>query len=401
MKKNKKTQLDNSKEIEPKLVSESNLIIDAIYKSQNHNNASGDVLTKIFNVGVNGGFRKSGKKPNRINYMVLSTSNENENWIDTIDNSTGYVEYFGDNKKPGNDLHNTSNGGNMFLKSIFNSLHSGKREEIPPIFLFQKAFKRDIRFKGLIVPGQEGIHEDLVAVWKSEKGNRYQNYKAKFSILDEAEISKEWIKSLENGEPYINKYTPENWRKWVEDGVCNRLVCEPIEEVKTKKDQFPTNPYDVSLINTIHEYFESEPTEFEKMAAKIVQIMDHNIISCDVTRKSRDGGRDAIGIYQIGTAITPLKITFALEAKLYSSSTVTGVKDIARLISRIKHREFGIFVTTSYIGQQAYKEMIIEDKHPILIITAIDIIKILKNIDITTVPKLEKWLEDNFPYKTK
>lgn len=77
------------------------------------------------------------------------------------------------------------------------------------------------------------------------------------------------------------------------------------------------------------------------------------------------------------------------------------MKDIARLISRIKHREFGIFVTTSYIGQQAYKEMIIEDKHPILIITAIDIIKILKNIDITTVPKLEKWLEDNFPYKTK
>jgi Restriction endonuclease len=34
-----------------------------------------------------------------------------------------------------------------------------------------------------------------------------------------------------------------------------------------------------------------------------------------------------------------------------------GVKELARLISRIKHREFGVLVTTSYVNEQAYREV--------------------------------------------
>ena len=56
---------------------------------------------------------------------------------------------------------------------------------------------------------------------------------------------------------------------------------------------------------------------------------------------------------------------------------------MSRLISRIKYREFGIMVTTNYVGKLAYKE-VIEDGHPILIITASDIARILKQNSINS-----------------
>ena len=63
---------------------------------------------------------------------------------------------------------------------------------------------------------------------------------------------------------------------------------------------------------------------------------------------------------------------FALEAKCYGPSESVGVRQVSRLISRLRHRQFGILVTTSYLDVYAYKE-IKEDQHPILVIAARDI----------------------------
>ncbi len=63
---------------------------------------------------------------------------------------------------------------------------------------------------------------------------------------------------------------------------------------------------------------------------------------------------------------------------------------MSRLISRIRYRQFGIMVTTSYVDSQAYKE-VIEDGHPILIVTASDIGTILRNSAITT-GNITSWL---------
>jgi hypothetical protein len=68
-----------------------------------------------------------------------------------------------------------------------------------------------------------------------------------------------------------------------------------------------------------------------------------------------------------------------------------GVKETSRLISRLRHRQFGIFITTSYVALQAYKE-IIEDGHPLLIISAIDISQLLISKGIADVSMLEQWL---------
>lgn len=385
-------------EISPDLVRESDLIIDAIYKSENHNHIGGDVVSKIFSVGNSGGFRKCGRKDTRLNYVVLYTSGEDKNWVDTLDLTRGILTYYGDNKKPGVNLNATKKSGNKWLEEIFLLLHEGKRSKIPPIFLVEKLERRDIRFRGLLVPGEEGNLEDLVALWKSEGKERYQNYKATFTVLDEGLILKDWLRSLEEGQPVINQYTPKKWAQWVEKGIYKPLISEPVEKAKSKEEQIPSKKEELKMIKEIHSYFEKSPTEFEKCAAKLVELMDSNVISCDVTQRSRDGGRDAIGVYKIGSSHTPVKLEFALEAKLYDIDNSVGVKEISRLISRIKHREFGFFVTTSYIGGQAYKEFIVEDQHPINIITAIDIVNILKSIDLTTAKMVRDWLEQNFEF---
>ena len=98
---------------------------------------------------------------------------------------------------------------------------------------------------------------------------------------------------------------------------------------------------------------------------------------------------------RVGLATGGVELEFALEAKRYSLNNSVGVKETSRLISRIKHRQFGIFVTTSFVGDQAYKE-IIEDQHPIVVISGKDIVDILISAGINSVDILNDWLESNF-----
>ena len=90
-----------------------------------------------------------------------------------------------------------------------------------------------------------------------------------------------------------------------------------------------------------------------------------------------------------------IELEFALEAKRYDVNSSVGVKETSRLISRIKNRQFGIVVTTSYVGDQAYKE-IIEDQHPIIIISGKDIIDILVKAGINDINMVNDWLKANF-----
>ena len=148
------------------------------------------------------------------------------------------------------------------------------------------------------------------------------------------------------------------------------------------------------MIKDIYNYFD-DAYKFEKCAAHIAQLMDKNIVSYDMTRTRRDGGRDAIGKYRIGIDKSNIQVEFALEAKRYDINNSVGVKETSRLISRLKHREFGILVTTSYVDMQTYKE-IVEDGHPIIIISAIDIVDILKKSGIKNSKDVKIWLENNF-----
>ena len=121
--------------------------------------------------------------------------------------------------------------------------------------------------------------------------------------------------------------------------------------------------------------------------------MDSNFIDFTLTRPWRDGGRDAIGRYAIhsgGKVNYPLIIDCALEAKCYGLNKGVGVREMSRLISRIRYRQFGIMVTTGYVDNQAYSE-VVDDGHPILIVTASDIAGVLRNNAINST-HVEEWL---------
>lgn len=86
----------------------------------------------------------------------------------------------------------------------------------------------------------------------------------------------------------------------------------------------------------------------------------------------------------------PLCIDCALEAKCYSKNNSVGVREMSRLISRIRYRQFGVMITTSHVHKQAYQKEI-EDGHPILIVSVSDIARILRNSSIMSTD-IDDWL---------
>lgn len=123
---------------------------------------------------------------------------------------------------------------------------------------------------------------------------------------------------------------------------------------------------------------------------------DDRVASVDVTRPTRDGGRDATGEYLIGPRSDPIRIDFALEAKCYAATNGVGVREISRLISRLRARQFGILVTTSYLADQAYQE-IREDGHPIVVIRGNDIVEISSRVGFRTPTEVRTYLQQYHP----
>ncbi len=372
------------------------LIIDAVYKGGTSGNAGDDPINKLLpGVGNQGGFRIAYKKDQSCNefvnkkcpaYVVLYSSGEEPEWPDFLDNETGIYNYYGDNRSPGHDLHETPKGGNLLLKSSFSLLHGDKqqREKIPPFFIFHKTGNgRDVQFIGLAAPGSKYVRPDyeLVAVWRSKGGVRFQNYEAFFTVIDTGieTISREWIDALRSGDPSFQNYSPTRWKRFVVLGISGLepLISQKIFRPPSKSEQLPSDAKGIKNLKIIHNYFKDDPFRFEQFSIEIVKLMDSGF-NLTLTRPWRDGGRDAYGTYALGNADNLLKIECALEAKCYDpTKTAVGVKAMSRLISRIKYRQFGIMITTSYVDTQAYKE-VKEDGHPILILTGKDIVEILR-----------------------
>lgn len=378
---------------------EANLIIDEIYCGGSASNIGAEVLSKLTGCGNSKGFRPVNNKKTKKNaYCILFSTGEHEDWKDYLDTELGRFVYYGDNNKEGNSLHGTRKDGNEILRNCFGKLKNDDRKNIMPFFIFKKEklkTKRDVRFLGLAIPGDNRLSEEeqLVSVWSQHDGKRYQNYRAVFSILNVGEIDRRWLDDLKNGVEN-SQYAPKEWIKWQETGKCTYLTSKKVVNYRKKKEQIPQNKEDLKMIEEIYNYF-PDACDFEACAAQIAQLMDKNIISFQLTRAVKDGGRDAIGKYRIGVDKSNILVEFALEAKRYQLNDSVGVKETSRLISRIRHREFGILVTTSYVDLQAYKE-IVEDNHPIIIISAIDIVEILKKAGIKTSKDVKEWLKSNF-----
>ncbi|MAQ43476.1 MAG: restriction endonuclease [Candidatus Marinimicrobia bacterium] len=379
----------------------SDLIIDEVYEGGTANNAGDDPISKILKTGISGGFRKRGNTQNglKINYCALYTTLSDPDWPDSIDLINGSFTYFGDNKKPG-DILNTRHKGNLILEESFKYEHLNERENIPPFFIFSKAGNgRNVIFRGLAVPGYPGMSnvDNLVAVWSLKDKKRFQNYKATFSILKVNRVSRKWIDNLLIDRTSIED-APKEWLKWLNNKKYEILTATPVRHYRNKDEQLPSNSADFKLLDIIFKHFSPKPTHFEIFSSEILKYMDKNIGNMIITQATVDGGRDGIGKYSIGNNKEhSLKFEFAMESKCFNpQNTSCGVNDIKRLISRLRHRQFGILVTTTYLGRQAYKE-IINDQHPVLIIAAIDLVSIVKSKYAKTPKELKNKLKNEFP----
>jgi len=389
-------------------ISTSELIVDAVYESSPDGQLSGEPISKLLpGSGNMGGFRASGRG-DRKNWVVLFSTGEDRDWPDSLDLNTGKFIYFGDNKTPGHELHDTRAGGNKVLRHAFARLHAetSPRTDVAPFFIFKKYQTkngaRSVQFKGVAAPGYPGMSatEDLVAVWKSTDGQRFQNYRSTFTVLDVPVVSRAWIADLATGK--LNTINaPKAWQDWMAKGIYRPLAAEPTTVIRSGEQQTPDTPLKASLLECVWKHFKDTPIAFEAFAARIYQMTDSRVIIDEITRGTIDGGRDAVGRYLLGLPADPVYAEFSLEAKCYRPPingvlpNTIGVKEVSRLISRIRHRQFGVLVTTSLVARQAYEE-VREDRHPILFISGRDIAETLIVNGINTVERLAALLASEF-----
>jgi hypothetical protein len=157
-------------------------------------------------------------------------------------------------------------------------------------------------------------------------------------------ISRAWIDGLITGKPE-DRLAPEAWQTWVRTGRRQALMATRSLEYRSKAEQLPTDKEGEAIVQAIRDYFADRPHAFEHCAAAISRFMMPDVVTLDVTRPSRDGGRDGVGQLRVGVGPSGILVDFALEAKCYSATNSVGVRKMSRLISRLRHRQFGVLVT--------------------------------------------------------
>jgi Restriction endonuclease AspBHI N-terminal len=127
-----------------------NLVVDATYESDaNSGSVAGEPLGPLTSTGNQGGFRFSGSIA-APEVVVLYTTMSEPDWPDSIDEENGLFVYYGDNRRPGFELHDrkAGRGGNQILRNVFALAHAGPegRARVPPFLIFSKGeIRRDVR----------------------------------------------------------------------------------------------------------------------------------------------------------------------------------------------------------------------------------------------------------------
>jgi Restriction endonuclease AspBHI N-terminal len=125
-----------------------------------------------------------------------------------------------------------------------------------------------VPFGGLAVPSLSGLPpDDLVALWKSANGQRFQNYRATFTILNAAVVSRSWIIDVQQGQR-LTANKPAAWRQWAECGEYNALRTAPNIAHRTPEQHSAMSLNHRKLVRCVYEYFKDDPYRFEPCAGR-------------------------------------------------------------------------------------------------------------------------------------
>ncbi|SPE48303.1 hypothetical protein SNS2_0388 [Streptomyces netropsis] len=275
------------------------LVVDALYAGGTNGNTGDDPMSNLIpGVGNQGGFRYAGSPAKgTVRLAVLCTSGGEVDWPDHLDVQTGTFTYYGDNKTPGRSLHDTPRSGNILLRDAFAASHGTAAERasgVPPFFLFEKAGAsgRSVRFRGLLAPGGPTMTSDdeLAAIWRATAGQRFQNYRSHFTVLDHDRIPRSWIQHVLMGGDPLGGSCPDVWRTWGEGRVYRPLLAPSTTVIRTKADQLPDDSVGQAMLDEIREYFRGREHNFEACAVAIWRLIAPSTGAVDVTRPAETAG---------------------------------------------------------------------------------------------------------------
>jgi hypothetical protein len=176
-----------------------------------------------------------------VKLVVLYTSGENPDWPDALDEKTGLFTYYGDNRSPGRLLHETSRSGNIILRDTFAAAHADEvaRQQVLPCYsqkLTPEAATSCSR--GPLAPGADTLaaDDDLQAIWRSTGGQRFQNYRVAFTVLDTPVVSRPWIDQVLAGHP-LGDLCPPAWAEWVRGRAYRTLVAPATKAIRSRAEQ--------------------------------------------------------------------------------------------------------------------------------------------------------------------
>ena len=209
---------------------------------------------------------------NNVRCLILYTTMSDPDWPDTLDLSTGTFIYYGDNKHPGKGLPPNPQEGEPCAEPIVRERNNCRRAGIhpadPPVLKGTQRCRCPIpRATGsrfVAVPQDE----QLVAIWRSTREQRFQNYRAAFAVLNVAAVPRAWLNEIADGKP-TGATAPKAWRKWVRTGVADRLLAPRELNFRNREEQLPADRTGLGVLSAIHAHFADRPHDFEQCAAQI------------------------------------------------------------------------------------------------------------------------------------
>jgi len=107
---------------------------------------------------------------------------------------------------------------------------------------------------------------------------------------------------------------PDVLKVWRRTGAYTPLKAEVAIRHRKVEDQVPVES-NHRKISSWWLTFKNDEVCFERSAGRICEMMLGNVTHLEITRASRDGGRDGMGKYRLGGLGNGVDVEFALEAK--------------------------------------------------------------------------------------
>ena len=178
-------------------------------------------LSKLMGVGNMGGIRtKNAKSAKSPAFVVLFSTGAEEEWPDGLDLQTAQFVYFGDNRKPGQDLLH-SDGNKLFHRLSLENLETKEsRDAFPPFFVFTgvpDGPPRAVKFAGVAVPSSRPTTTDWCVAKYFGSAHKFSNFELRLDVLADGSIPRQWIDDRLEGVSGSTA-TPRWFRHWVETG---------------------------------------------------------------------------------------------------------------------------------------------------------------------------------------